>query len=169
MKRKGRAPDDRVTPELARYLFAREGGCLVAILMIRGEIADQGPCAGRDGRLWPISTALEAHLWPAVLTVAHVRDSRGGRGGKRPPSTPRRTAAVCAGHALPPRNVADRADVRPAIDRYLEAREGRDVDDSRPWEAIRRVRASGDAARLAPVEPEIPAPARHSDEEGGRA
>lgn len=59
---------------------------------------------------------------------------------KRPPSTARRLVWCCAGHhLLDP--VVDKADVRPLVDAYLEELEGPDLDDDRPWEVIRRVRA----------------------------
>lgn len=118
---KRRAKPDPVSPELAAYVFLRDGGCVVATLVLRGEISVEKPCRGR-------------------LTAAHVRDRAGGRTGKRPPSTKRRLAAVCEGHHTDD-PVVDRADVRPVVDRYLEEIEGADVDDSRPWEVIRRVRA----------------------------
>lgn len=123
MKRRARAKDDRVDPELAIYVFRRDGGCVVATLVLRGEIRVDEPCVGR-------------------LTAAHIRDRNGGRTGKRPPSTPRRLAAVCEGHALPPANIVDRKDVRLAVDSYLEEKEGAEIDRSRPWETIRRVRAA---------------------------
>lgn len=119
MKRKAKA--DPVPPELAIYVFRRDGGCVVATLVLRGSIAVEKPCRGR-------------------LTAAHVRDRAGGRTGKRPPSTARRLASVCEGHHLDD-PVVDRADVRPVVDAYLEELEGADVDRSRPWEVIRRVRA----------------------------
>lgn len=154
MKRRGAA--DPVTPELRAYVARRDGSCVVARLVDRGEVARAsilGECEGRD-------------------TFAHVRDSRGGRLGKRPPSTPRRVALVCERHALPPDNVVDRADVRPAVDRYLESKEGPDVDGSRPWETVRRIRATGEPAsvaaepgRLARVDPgTIPVSGRRSEE-----
>lgn len=123
MKRKPRPKEDRVEPETAIYVFLRDGGCVVGALAILGKISVEDPCAGR-------------------LTLAHVRDRNGGRTGKRPPSTRRRLASVCAGHALPPKNIVDRKDVRPAVDAYLENLEGAEIDDSRPWETIRRVRSA---------------------------
>lgn len=123
MRRASRASDDRVSPELATYVRLRDGPCVILLLANIGRIPSQGPCRGRS-------------------TAAHVRDSAGGRTGKRPPSTPRRVASVCEGHHTDD-PVVDRAAIRPEVDRYLEDLEGPDVDDSRPWEAIRRVRARG--------------------------
>lgn len=117
---KRRGARDPVTPDLRSAILARDGGCVVSLL----RIPNVGPCGGR-------------------LTIAHVRDAAGGRMGKRPPSTRRRLAAVCAVHALPPENIVDRREVRAEVDRYLEGLEGAEPDGSRPWEAVRRVRARG--------------------------
>ena len=130
--------DDPVTPELRAYVFRRDGRCVVGLLAERGRIPDQGLCRNAYGL--PI---IATGPWPAsLLTFAHVRDRAGGRTAKRPPSTPRRGAAACYGHHIA-RPVVDQADVRPEIDRYLEELEGPDLDDSRPWETVRRVRARG--------------------------
>lgn len=118
-----RAKADPVSGELAIYVFQRDGGCVVGALARLGKISVEEPCSGR-------------------LTAAHVRDRNGGRMAKRPPSTRRRLASVCAGHALPPANIVDRKDVRPVVDAYLENLEGAEIDRSRPWETIRRVRAA---------------------------
>lgn len=133
-----RRQTDPVPPALHRYVLEREAGCIVAILAARGEIPEQSTCRDRaglpvDGRFVRLSQ-LER-----VLTAAHVRDRHGGRTGKRPPSTVRRLVATCWGHHLGD-PVVDRAEVRPIVDRYLEEREGPDLDASRPWEIIRRVR-----------------------------
>jgi hypothetical protein len=134
--------DDPVTPELAKYVLKRDGWCVVAILVESGAIAEVGPCRDRWGHLrergsvsrWPFATN--------VLTIAHVRDRAGGRMAKRPPSIARRLVAVCAGHHLAD-PIIDRPDVRDAVDDYLASIEGPDLDDSRPWERVRRVRARG--------------------------
>jgi hypothetical protein len=118
---------DRVSPAVVSYVLARDRTCRVGMFMALGQIPDFGPCSG-------------------FVTLAHVRDSRGGRLGKRPPSTPRRLAVVCTAHHTED-PIVDRADVRPVIDRYLELLEGDDVDHSRPWEKVRRIRASGKADR----------------------
>lgn len=146
---------DPVSPELRDYVFRRDPECVVAILIRRRILPRDtfGRCDGPD-------------------TAAHVRDSRGGRTGKRPPSTPRRLVRACRAHHVDYPTV-DLADVRPLVDAYLEEKEGPDVDDSRPWETIRRVRASGEASRvpstLTGVGPgTIPASGRRSDQEGSR-
>lgn len=143
MKGGTRALDDRVSPELREYVFRRDDGCVVALFATRGDIRSIDNCRARDGSDlggWAVRVLVADR--DRVLTIAHVRDRAGGRIGHRPPSTPRRTAAVCAGHhLLDP--VIDRADVREVADAYLEKLEGPDVDTSRPWETIRRVRARG--------------------------
>jgi hypothetical protein len=118
---------DPVTPAVAAYVMARDRSCRVGFLAATGRIPEFGACSD-------------------FLTFAHVRDSRGGRLGKRPPSTPRRLAVVCTAHHTED-PIVDQADVRPVIDRYLELLEGDDVDHSRPWEKVRRIRASGKADR----------------------
>lgn len=139
-----RAREDRVSPELALYVVRRDRGCVVqrlaSVLPVR-----VGPCRDRSGNVLSTWEALFVSLvdWERILTIAHVRDRRGGRTGKRPASTPRRLAAVCAGHHLLDPTV-DQADVRPIVDAYLEEQEGPDVDDSRPWEVVRRVRSAAD-------------------------
>lgn len=60
--------------------------------------------------------------------------------GRRPPSIPRRLAVVCFGHHIAD-SIVDRREVRPVVDAYLAKLEGPDLDQSRPWEVVRRVRA----------------------------
>jgi len=129
--------DDPVSSTTRAYVLRRDRRCVVGILALAGEIADPGPCTGRFGR--PIIALI---VDEDDLTIAHVRDRAGGRVGKRPPSTMRRLATVCWGHHIAD-PVVDRRAVREAVDAYLEALEGPDIDDDRPWEAIRRVRARG--------------------------
>lgn len=130
--------DDPVSPELRAYVFRREGyRCVVSLLVERGRIPDQGPCRDRFGKK-PLTLA----EWVGSLTFAHVRDRAGGRAGKRPPSKARRAVAACYGHHLA-KPVVDSREVREAIEEYLEELEGPDVDEDRPNEVIRRVRARG--------------------------
>lgn len=120
-----RGEDETVSPALADYIFERDRVCVIGVLGRIGAIPHQGPCRGR-------------------LTIAHVRDRRGGRMGKRPKSIPRRLAAVCEGHhTLDP--IVDRKEIRPVVDEYLERIEGPERDAGRPWERIRRVRAGVDS------------------------
>lgn len=135
MKRKSHA--DPVPPELARYVLERDHGCVLAILALRGRIVLATSCRDRYGT--PVDGRFVSSF-ERILTIAHVRDRAGGRLGKRPPSTPRRLAAICYGHHLS-EALVDSAVVRPAVDAYLEEREGPDIDYSRPWERIRRVGA----------------------------
>lgn len=116
MRRKAR--EDPVTPDVARYVITRDGGCVLANLVVPGRVL--GPCRGR-------------------ITVAHVRDRLGGRTGKRPPSIPRRLVGCCEGHHLDD-PLVDRPEVREELEKYLEAKEGPEPDDSRPWEIVARVR-----------------------------
>lgn len=135
MKRRGRAPDDQVTPELRDYVLARDRRCVIALLDQTGRLSrDPGVCRDRFGRKYV--------GFDSDLTIAHVRDRAGGRAGKRPPSTARRLIAVCAGHHLLD-SIVDRADVRPVIEEYLDELEGPDLDESRPAETVRRIRARG--------------------------
>lgn len=140
MRRKPRAPDDRVSPELRRYVFGRDGACVVYKLAKVAAIPSPGPCRSHRGK---VVLPTEESEW----TLAHVRDRKGGRMGKRPPSTPRRLATVCAGHhLLDP--VIDRGDVRDAADSYLEALEGPELEEVRWWEVVQRVRGPGRGADL---------------------
>lgn len=128
--------EDPVRPEDAEYVFRRDGGCLVAKLADSGSIPPQQPCRDRWGRR--LSTPSIPVSW--THTIAHVRDrGRGGRMGRRPPSTRRHLATVCWGHHLID-PVIDHGDVRDAVDAHLARLEGPDLDDRRPWERIVRVR-----------------------------
>lgn len=131
---------DPVTPELRAYVLNRDAACVVGLLVYRHELAfeDVGGCSTKDGRSVGILISVVPSLFDDLLTLAHVRDSRGGRMGRRPPSTPRRLAAVCYGHHLAYPTV-DRADVRPVVDAYLERLEGPEMI-GRPGEVIVRVR-----------------------------
>lgn len=140
MKRRG--AKDPVTPELRAYVLNRDAACVVGLLVYRHELdfGEVGGCRTREGRSAGILISVVPALFDDLLTVAHVRDARGGRMGRRPPSIPRRLAAVCYGHhLLDP--VVDRSEVRPVVDAYLERLEGPDVPGAgRPWESIARVR-----------------------------
>jgi hypothetical protein len=126
---------DPVSPALRQYVFRRDQRCIIATLVRRHIIADRGPCRDRFGHLARAED-------PAAGTAAHVRDSAGGRTGRRPRSIPRRLVWCCWGHHVLD-SVVDRADVRPLVDAYLEEKEGPDLDEDRPWEVVRRVRARG--------------------------
>jgi hypothetical protein len=136
--------DDPVTPALRRHVFERDRGCVLAVLAARGRMILTTPCRDRYGT--PVDARfVVAGAADRILTLAHVRDrGKGGRMGKRPASTPRRTAAVCHGHHLIYPTI-DQGFIRDAVDVYLEEQEGADVDrSSRPWEVIRRIRAAVD-------------------------
>ena len=145
MRRRG--AQDPVTPELARYVLWRDRGCVIARLVASGALDFErvGGCRGSGGESLGILVSIVPELADTVLTIAHVRDRKGGRLGKRPPSVPRHLAAVCYGHHLADPMV-DRRDVRPVVDDYLEAVEGPDRDPRRPWEAIARVRGNVDSS-----------------------
>lgn len=141
MKRAGAR--DPVTPELREHVLYRDAACVIALLVYRHELdfARVGGCAGRSGRSIGLLIHVVPSLFDELLTLAHVRDPKGGRMGKRPPSTARRLAAVCYGHhTLEP--VVDRADVRPVVDAYLERMEGPEIETGRPWERVVRVRGA---------------------------
>jgi hypothetical protein len=139
MLRRGRRTDDAVSPELRRYVFARDHfRCVVATLVLRGRIRPRGPCRDQYGGL--LVGGYSSSL--LGLTAAHVRDRAGGRTSKRPPSTPRRLVTACYGHHIAD-PVVDRPDVREALEEILEKLEGPDPDTDRPHERIRRVRARG--------------------------
>jgi hypothetical protein len=134
---------DPVTPELREYVLYRDAACVIGLLAWRHELEAiaVGPCRSRDGRILGILISVVPALFDDLLTVAHVRDPKGGRMGKRPPSTARRLAAVCYGHHLL-HPVVDRADVRPVVDAYLERMEGPELETDRPWERVVRVRGA---------------------------
>jgi hypothetical protein len=141
-----RGADDPVTPELRAYILGRDRGCLIGILLWNGELelADVGPCRSDDGRTLGLLIAVAPELRGGLLTIAHVRDRKGGRMGKRPPSIPRRLVAVCHGHHLLDA-IVDRRHVRPIVDAYLETAEGPELVTGRPWERIVRVRGAVDS------------------------
>lgn len=135
-----RRREDPVSPELRRYVLARDRGCVVQRVAPKLRRTLE-PCQDRNGTALSTIEALFVAPadWDRILTIAHVRDRLGGRIGKRPPSTPRRLAAVCFGHHLTD-PIVDRGDVRPLVDAYLEEQEGPELDDDRPWEVVRRIR-----------------------------
>jgi hypothetical protein len=155
---------DPVSPEDAAYVIRRDGGCVVGVLILDGTLPELPGCSSIYGR--PIST-----FDTRGLTIAHVRDrGKGGRLGKRPPSRTRHLVACCYGHHLAHPYV-DRAEVRDALDDYLEELEGADPEE-RPHEVIARVRSArsilpaGEGERV-PVR--SPSPLQSDGEEGRRA
>lgn len=123
--RRSRAKPDPVTASVRWAVIQRDGSCVLALL-ISGHV-----CRDRWGEQHP-ATALSR------LTIEHVKTDLGM--GVRAESNLRHLVALC-GHA----NIAvPSKDERAAMRAYLERLEGPDVDRSRPWERIRRVRAAVD-------------------------
>lgn len=145
MRRHG--AEDPVTPEVRAYVFERDDGCVVARLVYARELPLEitGPCMSKWGRTLGLLVRVAPGLRDDLLTIAHVRDrGMGGRLGKRPPSIPRRLAAVCHGHHTT-HGTIDLPDVRDVVDLYLEAKEGPEPAPSRPWERIPRIRRAVDS------------------------